>query len=178
MITRTFSMRKDLIEALEKEARSRSISTSALMNQTIDRSVRQVWPSEKIGVIVIGRYAIKDLLDFMSPDDVRKVATSSAQQHKIRASILYGTEQRLESVLEMMDKVTGPYFGWFTFTHLANGRDHKVLLNHSIGEGWSIWLEAYFRSFFMEMLEIPVKSSFTDNTVVLEFRARELSFPL
>lgn len=170
-VTRTFNMRKELVEALVKEASTRGISTSALMNQTIDRSVRQVWPSEKSGVIVIGRYVIKDLLDNMSPDDVRKVAASSAQQHKTRASILYGTEQRLESVLEMMDKITGPYFGWFTFTHMVNGRDHKVLLNHSIGRGWSIWLDAYFRSFFMEMLDIPVKSSFMDNTVVLEFKA-------
>ncbi|OGD55876.1 hypothetical protein A3K78_05035 [Candidatus Bathyarchaeota archaeon RBG_13_52_12] len=170
-VTRTFSMRKDLVEALEKEARSRGISTSALMNQTIERIVRQVWPSEKTGVIVIGHYVIKDLLDHMSPEDLRKIAALSAQRHKARASILYGTEQRLESVLEMMDKVTGPYFGWFTFTHSDKGRDHRILLYHSMGIGWSIWLEAYFVSFFMEMLEIPVKSSYTESNVVLEFRA-------
>ena len=170
-VTRTFSIRKELVEALEKEARTRGISTSALMNQTIDRSVRQVWPSEKTGVIVIGRYVVKDLLDHVSPEDVRKVAASSAQQHKTRAYVLYGTEQRLDSVLDMMDKITGPYFGWFTFTHSVSGRDHRVLLTHAMGRGWSVWLEAYFSSFFMEMLEIPVRSSYTESMVVLEFKA-------
>lgn len=169
-VTRTFSIKKELVAALESEARSRGISTSALMNQIIDRSVRQVWPSEKTGVIVIGRYVIKDLLDHLPPEEVRKVAASSAQQHKARASILYGTKESLESVLEMMEKLTGPYFGWFTFTHSVNGRDHRILLGHSMGEGWSIWLEAYFKSFFMEMLDIPMKSSYAEGTVVLEFR--------
>jgi len=170
-VTRTFSVKKELAAALEGEARSRGISTSALMNQIIDRSVRQVWPSEKTGVIVIGRYVIKDLFDHLPPEDVRRIAASSAQQHKARAFVLYGTEQRLESVLEMMDKLTGPYFGWFTFTHSVNGRDHRILLSHSMGEGWSVWLEAYFRSFFMEMLDIPVRSSYTESAVTLEFKA-------
>ena len=170
-VTRTFSIRKELVAALESEARSRGISTSALINQIIDRSVRQVWPSEKTGVIVIGQYVIKDLLDHMSPEDVRKIAVLSAQRHKARAFILYGTEQRLESVLEMMEKLTGPYFGWFTFTHSVKGRDHRILLYHSMGIGWSIWLEAYFMGFFMEMLNILVKSSYTESMVMLELRA-------
>jgi hypothetical protein len=169
-VTRTFSIRKELVEAIEKEACARGISTSALMNQIIDRSVRQVWPSEKYGVIVIGRYAIRDLLDEMSVDGVRKVAANSAHRQKVRAS-LFGTEQRLESVLELMDKITGPYFGWFKFVHTVRGRDHSILLTHEMGQKWSVWLEAYYVSFFMDMLEIPVKSSFTDSMVVLEFKA-------
>jgi hypothetical protein len=169
-VTRTFSIRKELVEAIEKEARARGISTSALMNQTLDRSVRQVWPSEKFGVITIGHYTIRDLLDEMSVEGVRKVAASSAKRQEIRAS-LFGTEQRLESVLEFMDKITGPYFGWFKFVHTVKGRDHGILLTHEMGQRWSVWLEAYYVSFFMGMLEISVKSSFTDSTVVLEFRA-------
>lgn len=169
-VTRTFSIRKELAEALDNEARTRGISSSALINQTIDRSVRQVWPSEKTGVIVIGHHVIKDLLDYVLPEDVRKVATSAAQRHRTRASVLYGTEPRLESVLEMMDKIIGPYFGWFMFTHSVKGGDHRVLLNHLMGKGWSIWLEAFFTSFFMEMLDIPVKSSYIESMVVLEFK--------
>jgi hypothetical protein len=95
----------------------------------------------------------------------------SAQEHKVRALILYGTEQRLESVLEMLNKITGPYFRWFVFSHTVRGRDHRILLSHDIGQKWSIFLEAYMRSFFLELLDISVRSSFTDNAVVLEFRA-------
>ena len=170
-VTRAFSMRKDLVESLEKEARSRGISTSALMNQTIERSVLQVWPSEKSGVLSLARDIVRGFLDHMSVEDVVKVGALSAQEHKSRAMILYGTEQRLESVLEMLDKITGPYFGWFKFTHTINGRDHRILLNHEMSQKRSIFLEAYMRSFFMELLDIPVKSSYTDNAVVLEFKA-------
>jgi predicted transcriptional regulator YdeE len=170
-VIRTFSMRKDLVEALEKEAHSRGISVSTLLNQTVDRSVHQVWPSEKSGVLSLASDIVRGFLDHMSVEDVVKVGVSSAQEHKGRALILYGTEQRLESVLEMLDKITGPYFRWFVFTHTVNGRDHRILLNHDIGKKWSIFLEAYMKSFFLELLEIPVRSSFTDNAVVLEFRA-------
>jgi hypothetical protein len=41
-VTRTFSMRKDLVEVLEKEARSRGISPSVLVNQAIDHCVNLV----------------------------------------------------------------------------------------------------------------------------------------
>lgn len=170
-VIRTFSMRKDLVEALEKEAHSRGISTSALLNQTIDRSIHEVWPSEKTGVISLARDIVRGFLDHMSVDDVAKVGGLSAQEHKGRAMILYGTEQRLDSVLEMLEKITGPYFRWFVFTRTSNGRDHRILLSHDIGQKWSIFLEAYMKSFFLELLEIPVRSSFTDNAVVLEFRA-------
>ena len=169
-VTRTFSIRKELVEAIEKEARTRGISTSALLNQTLDRSVRQVWPSEKFGVVVIGHYAIRGLMDETSAEGVRKVATSSAKRLKIRAP-LFGTEQKLESVLELMDKVMGPYFGWYKFVHTVKGRDHSILLTHEMGRGWSVWLEAYYVSLFMDMLEIPVKSGSTDSMVVLEFKA-------
>ena len=168
--TRTFSIKKELIQALEKEAQNRNISTRSLINQTLDRCVRQTWPSEKTGVIVIGRYVIRDLFSEMSEEGVKKVAASSAREHKIRA-LLYGTTQKLESVLEMMDKITGPYFEWFKFIHTFNGRDHKILLTHDMGRMWSVWLETYFITFFMVMLDIPVKSSLTDSTVALEFRA-------
>ena len=167
--TRTFSISKVLVQALENEARSRGISTSALMNQTLDRAVRQTWPSEKVFVTVIPHYMINGLLGEMSTEGLRKVAESSAKQYKSMAS-LYGTKRSLESVLEMMDKITGPYFGWFVYTHSAEGRDHRILLTHTIGKKWSVWLEAYFVTLFMEMLEIPLKSSITDNGVMLEFR--------
>jgi len=168
-ITRTFSLNPDLVKTFENEAHSREISTSALLNQTLDRVIKKTWPGEKAGVMAIGRFIIKDLLDEVPNERLIKIAESSAQQHKVRAS-LYGTEQRLESVLDMMDKITGPYFGWFTFTHLVNGRDHRILLTHGIGQRWSVWLEAYFVTFFMEMLGIPLKSSITDGGVLFEFR--------
>jgi hypothetical protein len=94
-IIRTFSIRKELIEALEKEAHSRGISTSALLNQTIDRSVHQVWPSEKTGVLSLARDIVRGFLDHMSVENVVKVGVLSAQEHKGRTLILYGTEQRL-----------------------------------------------------------------------------------
>ena len=169
-VTRTFSIRKELVEAIEKEARARGISASALVNQTLDRSVRQVWPSDRFGVVVIGHYAIRGLLSETPVEGVRKVAASSAERLKVRAP-LFGTEQRLESVLDLMDKVMGPYFGWFKFVHTVRGRDHSILLTHEMGRGWSVWLEAYYVSFFMDMLDIPVKSGSTDSMVVLEFRA-------
>ena len=87
MVTRTFSMRKDLVEALEKEAHSRGISTSALMNQTIDRRVHLVWPSDKTGV-VIARDIVQSILDLLPAEDVRKIGALAAQGHKSTALIL------------------------------------------------------------------------------------------
>ena len=169
VITRTFTLNPDLVEALENEARSRGISTSALLNQTLDRVIKKTWPGEKAGVMSIGGFIIKELLNEVPSERLVKIAESSARQHKTRAS-LYSTRQTLESVLEMMDKITGLYFGWFTFAQSVNGRDHRILLTHGIGQRWSVWLEAYFVTFFMEMLGIPLKSSITDGGVLFEFR--------
>lgn len=169
-VTRTFSIRQDIIEILEMEARSRGISTSALMNQMIDRSINMTWPSEKTGALVIAHDIVRGLLDALSVEDIRKVGGGSAQAHKSTALVLYGTEQKLESVLDLLDSNYGKNAQWYKFTHTVNGRDNMVLLNHEMGQKWSIFLESYMRSFFLETLDLPLKISYTDNAVVLEFR--------
>jgi len=85
-------MRKDLVTSLEKEARSRGISTSALMNQTIDHCVNLVWPSNKTGALVIPRYVIQSVLNPLSVDDVMKIGALAAQEYKSTATILMGTQ--------------------------------------------------------------------------------------
>jgi hypothetical protein len=169
-VTRTFSIREDIVEVLEKEARSRGISTSALVNQMIDRTIMMTWPSEKTGALVIAHDIVRGLLDALSADEIRKVGGGSAQAHKSTAIVLYGTEQKLESVLNLLDSNYGKNAQWYRFTHTVNGRDHMVLLNHELGQKWSIFLEAYMRSFFLETLDLPLKTSYTNNAVVLEFR--------
>jgi hypothetical protein len=169
-VTRTFSMRKDLVDALEKEARSRDISTSALMNQTIDRCVNLVWPSDKTGALVIARDIVNGFLEALSVEEIEKIGALSAQRHKNTALILLETKQNFEAVLDLLAVNYGKNARWFKFTHVVNGRDNRVLLSHEMGPKWSCFLEGYMRSFFMEMLDIPLKSSYTDNTVVLEFK--------
>lgn len=169
-VTRTFSMRKDLVDALEKEARSRSISTSALMNQTVERCVNLTWPSDKTGALVIARDIVSGFIEALSVEEITKIGALSAQRHKNTAMIVIGTKQNLEAVLDLIAVNYGKNARWFKFTHVVNGRDNRVLLNHEMGPKWSCFLEGYMRSFFMEMLDIPVKSSYTDNTVVLEFK--------
>jgi len=169
-VTRTFSIRKDIIEILEAEARSRGISTSALVNQMIDRSINMTWPSEKTGALVIAHDIIRGLLEALSVEDIVKVGGGSAQAHKSTAMVLYGTEQKLESILNLLDSNYGKNAQWYKFTHTVNGRDHMVLLNHEMGQKWSVFLDAYMRSFFLETLDMPLKTSYTDSAVVLEFR--------
>ena len=82
-----------------------------------------------------------------------------------------GTQQNLDAVLDMLDVHYGKNSGWFKLSHDVNSRNHRILLNHEIGQKWSVFLERYMRSFFIERLDIPVKSSHMENTVVLEFKA-------
>ncbi len=103
-------------------------------------------------------------------EEVEKIGALLAQRHKNTALIVLGTKQNFEAVLDLLAVNYGKNARWFKFTHLVNGRDNRVLLNHEMGLKWSCFLEGYMRSFFMEMLDIPVKSSYTDNTVVLEFK--------
>jgi hypothetical protein len=164
-------MRQDLIEALEIEARSRGISTSALMNQTIDHCVNLVWPSNKTGALVIPRDIVHSILEPLPVEDITRIGALTAQEHKSTAIILLGTEQNLDAVIGLLDVNYGKNSRWFKFTHDVNGRDHRILLNHEMGIKWSCFLEAYTKSIFVELLDIPVKSSYMDNTVVLEFKS-------
>lgn len=171
LVTRTFSMRKDLVTALEKEARSRGISTSTLMNQTIDHCVNLAWPSNKTGALVIARDIIQSVLNPLSADEVRKIGALAAQRHKNSALILFGTKQNFEAVLDLLAVTYGQNARWFKLSHDINGKNHRILLSHEMGQKWSVFLEGYMRSFFIEMLDIPVKSSYMENTVVLEYKA-------
>ena len=171
MVTRTFSMRQDLVEALEKEARERGISTSALMNQTVDHCINLVWPSNKTGALVIARDIVQSILNLLPADEVRKIGALAAQGHKSTAMILLGTKQNFDAVLDLLDVNYGKNSRWFKLSHDVNGRDHRILLNHELGIKWSCFLEGYMKSFFMEMLDISLKSSYMENTVVLEYKA-------
>ena len=169
-VTRTFSLRKELVDALEKEALSRNISTSSLMNQTLEKSIQLNWPSEKTKALVIARDIIKRYVDALPLDVLHQIGSLSAQEHKHTALILMGTHQTLDSVLDLLSINYGKNARWFNLTHAIKGKENRVLLNHDMGLKWSVFLEAYVRSFLIEMLDIPIRSNYSDNTVVFEFK--------
>jgi hypothetical protein len=170
-VTRTFSLKHDLVEALEKEAENQGISTSSLMNQTVDRCVKTYWPSDKTNALLIARDIVASLSGSISDEDLRKIAVITAHNHKGTALVLMGVEQRLESVLTLLETSYGKNSRWYSWSKSVNGRDYRVLLIHELGQKWSVFLEAYMKSFLNEMLDLPVRSSYTDRSVVLEFRS-------
>jgi hypothetical protein len=170
-VTRTFSIKMNLVAALEKEADNKGISTSSLMNQTIDRCVSTYWPSEKTNALVIAHDIVASLAGSISDENLREIAAITAHNHINTAQILMGIEPRLESVLTLLETSYGKNSRWYSWSKTVNGRDYRVLLIHELGQKWSVFLEAYMKCFFTEMLDIPVRSSYTDRSVVLEFRS-------
>jgi len=165
-VTRSFRMNEDAFLALEEEARKRNISLNTLVNQLFLTFANFDRYFQKFGMLKISKVAYRRTLKAVSDQEIVEAAKEVAQ-NSARVVLLtrYGTLS-LAGVLEYLRSLAD-YAYWFEYNEvLSPERKRVVTLTHSLGEKFSLFMVAYSKALFEQIVMNPKLTSTEDSITI------------
>ena len=181
--TRSITFRLDslIIEELQREVDQREISLNVLINQVLKRYSDWDRYENRIGMMPVPKVMLASLIDKaitiaknngiedIEPyrDDIIKQAPEIAFS-LMKDSVLFMKKQynlwTVLSVLEEYMKVSG-----IKADHkIEDGRKHVFIIQHELGENWSLFTKELLRLIFENLAKVRIESTITPNTTIAE----------
>jgi hypothetical protein len=177
----TFRLDSSVIDELQAEADNREISLNVLVNQVLKRYSEWDRFENKIGMMPVPKVILSSLIDkaisvakssgIKDVDRYRDEIIKQAAQLAfglMKDSVLFMKRQYnlwvVLSVLEEYMKVSG-----IKADHkLEGGRKHVFIIQHELGENWSIFTKELLALIFQNLANVRADISTTSNTTVAE----------
>jgi hypothetical protein len=181
--TRSISFRLDsfTIDELQKEADQKEISLNVLVNQVLKRYSDWDRYENRIGMMPVPKVMLSSLiekaitlaknngLENIEPyrEEIIKQAADIAF-NLMKDSVLFMKKQYnlwvVLSVLEEYMKVSG-----IKADHkIEAGQKHVFIIQHELGENWSLFTKELLRLIFENLAKVRIESSITPNTTIAE----------
>lgn len=177
----TFRLDSSVIDELQAEADNREISLNVLVNQVLKRYSEWDRYETKIGMMPVPKVILSSLIDKAIAvakssgikdvnhyrDEIIKQAAQLAFG-LMKDSVLFMKRQYnlwvVLSVLEEYMKVSG-----IKADHkLEGGRKHVFIIQHELGENWSLFTKELLALIFQNLANVRADISTTSNTTVAE----------
>jgi hypothetical protein len=177
----TFRIDASVIDELQAESDNREISLNVMVNQILKRYAEWDRYESKIGMMPVPKSILSSLVDMSMSmakhagvkdldsyrDEIIKNAAKTAFG-LMKDSILYMKKQYnlwvVLSVLEEYMKVAG-----IKADHKIEGsRKHIFVINHELGENWSLFAKELLRLIFENLANVKAEIDTTPNTTVAE----------
>jgi hypothetical protein len=177
----TFRLDSSVIDELQAEADNREISLNVLVNQVLKRYSEWDRFENKIGMMPVPKVILSSLIDkaisvakssgIKDVDRYRDEIIKQAAQLAfglMKDSVLFMKRQYnlwvVLSVLEEYMKVSG-----IKADHkLEGGRKHVFIIQHELGENWSLFTKELLALIFQNLANVRADISTTSNTTVAE----------
>ncbi|HEY6949090.1 MAG TPA: hypothetical protein VI146_00645 [Nitrososphaeraceae archaeon] len=177
----TFRLDTKVIEELQREADQGEISLNVLVNQVLRRFVEWDRYENKLGMIPIPKSMLSTLIDkTMQLATDAKIADLDSYRTKIvnnaaetalnvmKDSVLFMRKDysfwTVLDVLREYMKVAG-----ITSDHrIEEGRKHVFIIQHELGENWSLFAKELLLKIFAELAKVKADISTTSKTVKAE----------
>jgi hypothetical protein len=181
--TRSITFRLDsyVIDELQREADQREVSLNVLVNQALKRYADWDRYESKIGIMPVPKVMLSSLIDkaitiakntgIKDIEPYRDEIVKSAAEIAfgiMKDSVLFMKKQYnlwvVLSVLEEYMKVSG-----INSDHrIEGGRKHVFIIQHELGENWSLFTKELLELIFENLAKVKVEVSITPNTTVAE----------
>jgi hypothetical protein len=177
----TFRLDTTVIDELQREANGVEISLNVLVNQVLKRYVEWDRFENKVGMIPIPKSILSSLINqMMEVAAEAKITDLEAYRDKI-------VKQAAESALKVMKDTVlfmkNDYSFWtvldvlrkymkvagITSDHrVEQGRKHVFIIQHDLGETWSLFAKELLLLIFAELANVKAEINATDKTVKAE----------
>jgi hypothetical protein len=177
----TFRLASFTLDELQHEANQKEISLNVLVNQVLKRYCDWDRYENRIGMMPVPKIMLSSLIDKaitiaknngiedIEPyrDDIIKQAAEIAFS-LMKDSVLFMEKQynlwAVLSVLEEYMKVSG-----IKADHkIEAGRKHVFIIQHELGENWSLFTKELLELIFENLAKVRIESSITPNTTIAE----------
>jgi hypothetical protein len=182
--TRSITFRIDsfIIDEMQREADQKETSLNVLVNQVLKRYTEWDMYESKIGMMPVPKVMLSSLIDksiAIAKDNIgikdiepyrAQILKSAAQIafNIMKDSILFMKKQYnlwvVLAVLQEYMKVSG-----INSDHrIEGGRKHVFVIQHELGENWSLFIKELLTIIFENLANVKVEVSVTPNTTVAE----------
>jgi hypothetical protein len=169
-VTRTFRIRNEWDNVLQKEAARQGVSVNVLLNKLLRKySLYSRWSNRKNDAS-FPRQTLREILKTIQVESLAEAGTKSGALDAVNIVNSMGLTLNYESFVYLItEHLGGPHFArWFQCFHNTQGNKDIFHLQHDLGPEWSVFLEKYVLSFLRSMTDTEATTRVYDYAVTLE----------
>mgnify|MGYP003907112287 FL=1 len=177
----TFRLDTKVIEELQREADQGEISLNVMVNQVLRRFVEWDRYENKLGMIPIPKSMLSTLIDetMQLASDAkipdlesyrRKIVHNAAETalNVMKDSVLFmRKDYSFWTVLDVLREYM-KVAGIMSDHRIEAGRKHVFIIQHELGENWSLFAKELLSKIFVELAKVKADISTTPKTVKAE----------
>lgn len=177
----TFRLDSSVVEELQRDSNEGEISLNVLVNQVLKRYVEWDRYENKLGMMPIPKLMLGTLIDeamrlaadakIVDLESYRAKIVNNAAQTALRVmkdSVLFmRKEYSFWTVLDVLRQYM-KVAGIVSDHRIEMGRKHVFIIQHDLGENWSLFAKELLSKIFIELAQVSAEISTTPNTVRAE----------
>ena len=169
-ITRTFRIRQEWDEVLQKEASRQGVSVNVLLNKILRKYTLYSRWNDKSNTITLPQRSLYEILNNIEMEKISEIGSNRGVLDVINLVNSMGLKMDYSSFIFLMTEYFGgsEFARWFKCFHHKQGNKDIFHLQHSFGRNWSIFLEKYFISFLKSMVNTEFQIRIYDYAITLE----------
>jgi len=176
----TFRIESSVVDELQREADAKEVSLNVLVNQVLRRFAEWGRYENKLGIMPVPKDLLSSLMNkavviaeengIKDIDPYRDKIVKQAAEFAfdiMKDSVLFMKKNynlwTVLAVLQEYMKVSG-----INADHIINGRKHIFVIQHDLGENWSLFTKELLQLIFERLAKVRIETHVTSNTAKAE----------
>ena len=172
--TESVSLRldKNTWNKLKVLAGKQKLSPNALVSQILDSYLEWELTATAAGWVVMPKPFLIELFKTIDGNMIEKVITKLSSRMAKDISLYMRGKHDLNSWLSIIRARCKR--SEFNLTEYEDEAKHELIIQHNMGENWSLYFKTYFQNIFHD-INVKAEFDYTDNTVVIKIEKSKTS---
>lgn len=173
-VSKTYRVRKDVLEEIDKRAKEYGISSNQLVNQWLIKCMylEPLW--KHLDAVTIGQKTLSALIMSADENEIEKVGDDLGRVIANQLFTLYHVKPCWTSLAHAFEEVYSKNCNWFRFKHHTTGDTHNLIFIHDLGYKWSIFLKSYIGTTIKILLKVEATPEIDEQMV--KFTAKDQNY--
>ena len=163
----TFRLDASILDAIRRDSADEGSSANSLANRQLERFTEWDRLETKIGFTTVRQRMFREMLARVPPEDLVALGREQGPAEAREFMLVRWKSISLRNFVRFINSYA-KFATQFELQH-HEGEEHKLVLVHSLGENWSIYLEAFLLAALDQVFGVEAFSEHTDESVVLSF---------
>jgi len=160
----TYRLPEDMLKKLDDLATQEEVSQNVLVKQILDSYLRWEVSAVKAGWVVMPRAVLTNIMNELDEKTIIKIASETSKiVHKSIILLMHGKYDFDAWIAVLRDRCKR---SGFHLKETTSNEKTTLVMQHDLGEKWSVFFKAYFQEMLHE-LGIAPTFDYTENTLVI-----------